>query len=157
MLALQHSRRRAVVKLVDFSLATDVSKVPEVHALGTQAWMPPEMVLRQPHSLPCDIWSLGVTALALLQNHTGFRSGFDALFVPAATGVAPALRSPELFSGDARAFVAAACTVDAAARPTAAELLRHPFVASAATPEEMWRLVKTIFRHSAISSVVGQF
>ncbi len=156
MLALTtQPRRRASVKLVDFSLAADLSRGPDLHALGTTCWMCPEMVLRRPHSFSCDIWSLGVTAVFLLQNLPPFACGFDALFLPAATGRAPALAHPETFGAAASAFIAAACTADPAARPTAAELLAHPFVATAVSSEDMWRLVKSIFRQSAINNVMG--
>ena len=156
MLALTtQPRRRAAVKLVDFSLAADLSRGPDLHALGTTSWMCPEMVLRRPHSFPCDIWSLGVTAVFLLQNAPPFACGFDALFLPAATGRAPALTHPEAFSGAAGSFITAACTIDPATRPTPTELLAHPFIASAVSGEDMWRLVKSIFRHSAINNVIG--
>jgi serine/threonine protein kinase len=119
--------------------------------------MAPEMVLRRPHSFGCDVWSLGVTAVWLLQNSPPFPCQFDALFVPAATGRAPALALPEMHAASASEFVAAACCVDAASRPTAQQLLAHPFVASAVSAEDMWRLVKSIFRHSAINNVIGAF
>ncbi len=113
MLALTtQPRRRASVKLVDFSLAADLSRGPDLHALGTTCWMCPE-------------------------------------------GRAPALAHPETFGAAASAFIAAACTADPAARPTAAELLAHPFVATAVSSEDMWRLVKSIFRQSAINNVMG--
>lgn len=37
---------------VDFGLCCDVSKGEKVHMVGSPFWMPPEMILCQPHGLP---------------------------------------------------------------------------------------------------------
>jgi hypothetical protein len=58
------------------------------------------------------------------------------------------------FSDAAGAFVASACSPKSL-RPSAEELLKHEWIAGAAPPDEMWRLVKTVFRHNCINNVIG--
>jgi serine/threonine protein kinase len=55
--------------LVDFGLCSDVSQGEVVHMVGSPFWMPPEMIRRDPHGLPVDIWSLGVCLMELANGH----------------------------------------------------------------------------------------
>lgn len=48
------------IKLIDFGLCCDFQSGPRTQILGTSHWIPPEMIKGVPHSLPVDIWSLGV-------------------------------------------------------------------------------------------------
>ncbi len=40
-----------------------------VHMVGSPFWMPPEMIRRDPHGLPVDVWSLGVCLMELANGH----------------------------------------------------------------------------------------
>jgi serine/threonine protein kinase len=91
MLALQEDKKRASVKLVDFSLCHDMSGGPQFHAVGTLVFMPPEMVARDAHDCSCDVWSLGVTVVFLLAEKGPWKCPFDALFVPSANVGVPQL------------------------------------------------------------------
>jgi serine/threonine protein kinase len=153
MLAIEQKAKRARVKLVDFSLCSDLSSGPVVHSMGTSGFMPPEMTLRQPHHYSSDIWSLGIFVATLLEGKCpNDHSRFDAHFLPA-IGLPPVLSGS--FSSPAHDFVAACLVVDPLARPAASDLTSHPWLQQAASMEQMWRLVKTVFRISAIANVVG--
>ncbi len=152
MLSLEE-QKKASVKLVDFSLCHNMTDSKNLtHAVGTLMFMPPEMTLREPHDQSCDVWSLGITAVFLLIGKGPFKSSFDAMFRPASKLAMPKL--PSGFSEAADSFVAAACSLKES-RPTAKTLLEHPWVKSAASPDQMWRLVKTVFRHNCINNVIG--
>ena len=150
MLATEMRARRACVKLVDFSLCARLGPEGTVQTCGTTSYMPPEMTLRRPHTLSCDIWSLGIVAAALLAGGPtpNDHCRFDALFFPA-IGEKPSIK------GEGADFVSACLELDPAKRPSAAELLEHPWLKTAASNDEMWRLVKTVFARSAVANVIG--
>eukprot|EP01121_Diplochlamys_sp_Union-15-3_P010531 TRINITY_DN2965_c0_g1_i2.p1 TRINITY_DN2965_c0_g1~~TRINITY_DN2965_c0_g1_i2.p1 ORF type:complete len:153 (+),score=16.78 TRINITY_DN2965_c0_g1_i2:122-580(+) len=53
------------VKLIDFGLCADVSQGGRLQMLGSPFWIAPEMILRQPHAEPADIWSFGICTLEI--------------------------------------------------------------------------------------------
>jgi len=82
------------VKLIDFGLCSDVSQGKVVHMVGSPFWMPPEMILRQPHGLPVDVWSFGVCLMEMANGHPPNRkSSIKAMFVAATTGYTSPLES----------------------------------------------------------------
>lgn len=66
--------------LVDFGLCSDVSQGEVVHMVGSPFWMPPEMIRRDPHGLPVDIWSLGVCLMELANGHPPNRKSSIKVF-----------------------------------------------------------------------------
>jgi len=82
------------VKLIDFGLCSDISQGKVVHMVGSPFWMPPEMILRQPHGLPVDVWSFGVCLMEMANGHPPNRkSSIKAMFVAATTGYTSPLES----------------------------------------------------------------
>jgi len=82
------------VKLIDFGLCSDISQGKVVHMVGSPFWMPPEMILRQPHGLPVDVWSFGVCLMEMANGHPPNRkSSIKAMFVAATTGYTHPLES----------------------------------------------------------------
>uniref|UniRef100_A0A2N9FZ63 Protein kinase domain-containing protein n=1 Tax=Fagus sylvatica TaxID=28930 RepID=A0A2N9FZ63_FAGSY len=117
------------VKLADFGLAK-ATKLNDVQSCkGTAFWMAPEVVNRMNHGygLPADIWSLGCTVLEMLTREIPY-PGLEwnqALF-KIWNGELPPV--PESLSKDARDFILQCLQTNPDARPTAAQLLDHPFV-----------------------------
>ncbi|KAJ0085098.1 hypothetical protein Patl1_08435 [Pistacia atlantica] len=117
------------VKLADFGLAK-ATKLNDVKSCkGTAFWMAPEVVnnKNQGYGLPADIWSLGCTVLEMLTRQLPYHplECMQALF-RIGRGLPPPI--PDILSTDARDFVAQCLRVNANDRPTAAQLLEHPFV-----------------------------
>ncbi|GAV92600.1 Pkinase domain-containing protein, partial [Cephalotus follicularis] len=117
------------VKLADFGLAK-ATKLNDVQSCkGTAFWMAPEVVNRknQGYGLPADIWSLGCTVLEMLTHEIPYShlECMQALF-RIGKGVPPPV--PDLLSKDARDFILQCLQVNPNDRPTAAQLLDHPFV-----------------------------
>ncbi|KAK7331643.1 hypothetical protein VNO80_28380 [Phaseolus coccineus] len=117
------------VKLADFGLAK-VTKLNNVNSVGGSLyWMAPEVLnLRsRGYGLAADIWSLGCTVLEMLTrqppySHLKLRQAIFQI-----GGGEPPL-VPESVSTIARDFILKCLQAHPNKRPTAAQLLNHPFV-----------------------------
>ncbi|KAK4254357.1 hypothetical protein QN277_009753 [Acacia crassicarpa] len=117
------------VKLADFGLAKATTMNDVKSSKGSPYWMAPEVVnLRnRGYGLAADIWSLGCTVLEMLTRQPPYShlEGMQALF-RIGRGEPPPV--PESLSKDARDFILKCLHVDPNKRPTAVELLDHPFL-----------------------------
>lgn len=125
-----------VVKLIDFGCARRISclshssstgeLIRSVH--GTPFWMAPEVINETGHGRKSDIWSIGCTVFEMATGRPplAHMDKMAALFyIGARRGLMPTL--PDAFSENARNFVQACLTSDQRDRPSAQELLQHPF------------------------------
>ncbi|KAI8062914.1 HA-tagged protein kinase [Gongronella butleri] len=95
---------------------------------GSAPWMAPEAVTQQEkYSAKVDIWSFGCTVLEMA---TGERPWPEKEFVfivnQVGQGIAPPI--PEKFPADVREFINQCFVVNPKDRPTATDLLSHPFL-----------------------------
>ncbi|KDP43623.1 hypothetical protein JCGZ_16910 [Jatropha curcas] len=117
------------VKLADFGLAK-ATKFNDVKSCkGTAYWMAPEVVnlKNRGYGLAADIWSLGCTVLEMLTGQPPYShlEGMQALF-RIGKGEPPPV--PDSLSREARDFILKCLHVNSNNRPTATQLLDHPFV-----------------------------
>lgn len=117
------------VKLADFGLAKATKLNDLKSCKGTAFWMAPEVVnhKNQGYGLAADIWSLGCTVLEMLTGHVPYypMEFMRALF-SIGQGKPPPI--PDSLSRDAKDLIQQCLRVNPKDRPTAAELLEHPFV-----------------------------
>ncbi|NWH31065.1 M3K19 kinase, partial [Chloropsis hardwickii] len=126
-----------VIKLIDFGCArrlawaslggTRSEPLRSVH--GTPYWMAPEVINESGYGRKSDIWSIGCTVFEMATGQPPLASmgRVAAMFyIGAHRGLMPAL--PERFSSAAVEFVHACFTRDQHERPSALQLLDHPFV-----------------------------
>ncbi|XP_060167781.1 mitogen-activated protein kinase kinase kinase 3-like [Lycium barbarum] len=117
------------VKLADFGLAKATQLNNIKSCKGTAFWMAPEVVNRKNngYGIPADIWSLGCTVLEMLTGKVPYShlEGMQALF-RIGRGEPPPI--PDTLSAEAQDFIKRCLRVNPNDRPTAAELLEHPFV-----------------------------
>ncbi|KAF5444116.1 hypothetical protein F2P56_036618 [Juglans regia] len=117
------------VKLADFGLAKATKLNDVKSSKGTAFWMAPEVVNLKNHGygLAADIWSLGCTVLEMLTCQAPYShlEGMQALFM-IGRGKPPPV--PDSLSRDARDFILKCIQVNPNDRPTAAQLLDHPFL-----------------------------
>ncbi|KAL0804303.1 hypothetical protein Bca101_096793 [Brassica carinata] len=121
------------VKLADFGLAK-VSQLNNIKSCkGTPFWLAPEVInLKRTdgYESSADIWSLGCTVLEMLTRqipYADLENPVQALF-RIGRGELPDI--PDTLSLDARDFIIKCLKVNPEERPTAAELLNHPFASS---------------------------
>ncbi|KAJ9174813.1 hypothetical protein P3X46_013418 [Hevea brasiliensis] len=121
------------VKIADFGLA----KVTNLNAIiksckGTACWMAPEVFnskIAGGYGFQADIWSVGCTVLEMLTGKPPYSDlGLEKgqLIYRIGKGHRPSL--PDSLSDDSRDFIQQCLQVNPKDRPTAAELLEHPFV-----------------------------
>ncbi|KAJ0734280.1 putative mitogen-activated protein kinase kinase kinase STE-STE11 family [Helianthus annuus] len=118
------------VKLADFGLAKATALNDIKSCKGTPYWMAPEVVnnrSKKGYGLAADIWSLGCTVLEMLTRQIPYShlEGMQALF-RIGRGEPPPI--PDTLSTEARDFILKCLQVNPNDRPTAAQLLDHPFV-----------------------------
>ncbi|KAK7363225.1 hypothetical protein VNO77_05358 [Canavalia gladiata] len=117
------------VKLADFGLARATKFNDVKSSKGSPYWMAPEVVnlKNKGYGLAADIWSLGCTVLEMLQRQPPYSDleGMQALF-RIGRGEPPPI--PDSLSNDARDFILKCLQVQPNKRPTATQLLDHPFL-----------------------------
>jgi serine/threonine protein kinase len=134
------------VKLADFGIARVPGHIDDVGNgdnctstplglastfVGSMSYMSPERLEGGSYSFNADIWSLGMSILScVLGGHPlGKNAGYWDLLDALTRGVLPLPSSTE-FSTAFLDFLTCALTVDPAERPTADQLLLHPFLAA---------------------------
>ncbi|KAI5107523.1 mitogen-activated protein kinase kinase kinase 19 [Silurus meridionalis] len=126
-----------IIKLIDFGCARRLNCLTHsgsrsdfltsVH--GTPYWMAPEVINESGHGKKSDIWSIGCTVFEMATGkpplaHMGKMAAL--FYIGAKKGLMPSL--PDVFSEDAKGFVQECLINDQKQRPSAADLLQHPFV-----------------------------
>jgi len=143
------------IKLIDFGLCVDLSAGPRTEMVGSPFWMAPEMIARQPHSTPVDIWSFAISLLELANKNPPHRnSSFKCMFTFGTVGCPEPLNEPERWSRNFQDFLRQCLTFDQAQRPTTQQLLEHPFLGISTNQKQMAQIIQHIFMHNALSQVV---
>ncbi|KAK5584898.1 hypothetical protein RB653_006516 [Dictyostelium firmibasis] len=130
----------AIVKLADFGVSSQLEDSLRGEAsqlVGTPLWMAPEIIKRQNYNIKCDIWSLGITAIEMAES-------FPPLYAMPPTRAMlmipnkppPTLSKPHHFSKELNDFIGQCCQKDPEKRPSALELLAHPFLVQNTTPPQ---------------------
>ncbi|KAH7300429.1 hypothetical protein KP509_24G062200 [Ceratopteris richardii] len=117
------------IKLADFGLARQISQLDELQSCkGSAYWMAPEVIdPTKTYGLPADIWGVGCTVLEMATRQLPF-SGLEWTKVLWKVGHGELPPIPDSLSEEAKDFIKQCLEVDALKRPTAAQLLMHPFV-----------------------------
>ncbi|KAG2229654.1 kinase-like domain-containing protein [Thamnidium elegans] len=136
---------RGEIKLADFGHCAQLSKTqPERNSIvGTPYWMAPEVIKGLKYTSKVDIWSLGVVLLEMAEGDPPYVEypPLRALFLIVSNGL-PTLKEPDRWSEHFKEFFELCTTNDPAQRPDAETLLKHPFLRSVATTEDMIELIE---------------
>jgi len=98
--------------------------------------MAPEVIRGENYDTRVDIWSLGIMAMEMAEGEPPYmnENSTKALFLITTKGIPPL--KDEKWSPDFKSFVAACLEKTSEQRPTASELLKHPFLQRACPASE---------------------
>ncbi|OAY65666.1 Mitogen-activated protein kinase kinase kinase YODA [Ananas comosus] len=118
------------IKLADFGMAKHISSYTSIRSFkGSPYWMAPEVIMNSNgYNLSVDIWSLGCTILEMATSKPPWcqYEGVAAIFKIGNSKDIPEI--PDHISAEGKHFLKLCLQRDPAARPTAVQLMDHPFV-----------------------------
>ena len=120
-----------IAKLADFGVSTQLmhSFSKKITKIGTPFYMSPEVIMQNKYDYKCDIWSLGITSIEMAEGEPPFAKvkGYWVL-KKIITHPPKGLKNKEKWSKEFNDFFEKCLTYEPEKRPSAKELLKHPFI-----------------------------
>jgi serine/threonine protein kinase len=124
-------RTMPTVKISDFGTATRVCEAQAMRrsCVGTPWFLSPEVIQVEEYSFPADIWSIGCCLFNLVVGRRPYHelNAMQCIF-RMVTEDHPPIPAAAALSDECRAFIMACWRRDWRTRPTAVELMEHPFI-----------------------------
>jgi serine/threonine protein kinase len=123
--------RDGYAKLGDFGVSAQLlnSFSKKNSKIGTPYWMSPEVIMQSQYDMKCDIWSLGITCIEMAEGKPPNSKIRTFLVMKYIVKEPPkGLTEPSKWSKDFNDFVSKCLTFDPSARPSAKDMMTHPFI-----------------------------
>lgn len=133
--------KRDEIVIADFGISKELATEDELifKSAGSMGYVAPEVLVKEGHGKPCDIWSLGVIVYSMLCGYSPFvADSVDGFLEEVNSGEYPIqFHKPywNNISNEAKSFILKCCTVDPKKRNTAEELLKNdPWINAGTVP-----------------------
>lgn len=133
--------QRDEIVIADFGISKELATEDELifKSAGSMGYVAPEVLMKEGHGKPCDIWSLGVIVYSMLCGYSPFvADSVDGFLEEVTSGEYPIqFHKPywNNISNEAKSFILKCCTVDPKRRSTAGELLENdPWINAGSAP-----------------------
>lgn len=139
------------VVLADFGIAKKLESPDELlhSSAGSFGYAAPEVIMGSGHGFPCDIWSLGVVTYTILCGYSPFRSENVDDFINEVKNNNAVIFHADYWkdvSKDARRFIIKALQFQPDKRPTAAQLLKDPWLVEVAKEHKDTNLLPNLMQ-----------
>lgn len=126
------------IKITDLGYAAQLTQKQQKRrtVIGTPYWMAPETIRGDNYDTSVDIWSLGIMLREMAEGLPPYIdcAPLRALFLITTRGLPP-LNAPDSWSSAFKSMYECTTNIDPTGRPTAAQLLEHPFLKCACSSE----------------------
>jgi len=125
--------QKGKVKITDFGYGAQLTqeRTKRQTVVGTPYWMAPEVIQDDcVYNESADIWSTGVMCIEMIDGLPPYMDGVPplrALYLIVSQGL-PKPRNYAYMSEDFKSFLDLCTRVDPTERPSAKELMKHPFI-----------------------------
>jgi serine/threonine protein kinase len=151
------------IRITDFGVSREFSnksKMVTVSITGTPYWMAPEVINGTPYSFPADIWSVGATAVELIEGAPPYceLEPTKAMIKIAKNGF-PGFRAPKAISKEFKDFISHCMSRDPEKRCGIAQLLKHPWITQSETldrSEVLRPWTDTEIDHAKLMDMIGE-
>jgi len=134
------------VKLADFGVSTQLSHpyLTSTQYVGSPLFMAPEVILKDQFNNKADIWSLGITAIEMVEGEPP-NTDIDSIekLPLLAERPPPTFKNKRMWSKIFQSFLEIMLIKDQNARPTSNELDSHPFLQSVVGKEVMHEILES--------------
>jgi len=132
------------IKLADFGVTGQLTETMDKRKtrVGTPFWMAPEVITESSYDGCADIWSTGITAIELVTGAPPYANKVHPMQVIFLIPKNPPPVLEGAFSDDFKDFVAKCLQKEASKRPTAQQLLDHPFIKNASKTESLIKIAQ---------------
>jgi len=147
------------VKITDFGYGAQLGggfATERESVVGTTYWMAPEVVTGRKYKTNVDVWSLGIMALEMVEGEPPYMGEpmLKALYMIAKDG-RPPFKNASAMSPELKDFIEKCTIMDPGQRPTAAQMLQHPFLKRACRQEELIPLVLSNKKKKELESTIN--